>query len=155
MIRYTLAALCTLVCVAACSPAAGNEVQRTLLANLPMDSVVQSLGAALGSRGITVSGGQAFHRADGRFEQTFVLDFGGVGPEDDRVLTLLTETIRDFAVARGVPFLGRGGAAGSVETLSYKNDSLVGWVGIVAAKSRFPGRERYVVIVQETHRPPR
>jgi hypothetical protein len=150
------AALCA-AALCGCSRTDANAHPATLSAaafvNLPLDSLVQTLGPAVGRNGISVSPMQNNAFAAGRYEWDYSLEF--TAPERDaEVVHAIATRLRDLAPLRGVRVTGYTiSADAGIESFSYETRSARGWVSVMSLKPRRERLDHFLVSVRELELP--
>lgn len=142
-----LTALALVTMLGACHSANG-PARRQLLAGLPLDSLIKTLGPDVAKHGMTVGVGSNNHMSSGQFEETYTADFDA--PSTDlAVVNDLASKIRDVVARRGGKVMGGSGSGAGFVTVAYTADSLAGLVAIAAIKSDRTDLERFVILVSE------
>ena len=134
--------------VVACTQASGSAPSRQVLADLPLDSLVKSLGPQFAAKGISVAGGQNHDLVGGLFEDTYTVEFAAQ-PGDVPTLALFSSRLRDV-VSRRARVMGGGSSDGTYQSIMFVADSTTGWVHVVPAKPSSADFDRFVVVVTET-----
>ena len=134
--------------LSACAQVNATASPREILSDLPLDSLIKSLGPEYATKGIAKSAGLMHVGADGRFEDSYMLEFAAQ-PSNAQTLTLFSTKLRDV-VSQRVRVVG-GSASDTHQSMMYVADSAIGWVHVVPAKSRSAELDRLVVVVTEVH----
>ena len=119
------------------------------MTNLPIDSLVKTLGPDVAKGGMGVSAGHNEAYVTGRFETTYTADFNA--PAIDVVHTMAMK-VRDVVMSRGGKLTGGTSSGDGFESLRFETDSATGWIGVIAAKPARDHFNRLMVIVTEQHR---
>jgi hypothetical protein len=134
--------------VAYALPAAKPPHHVPTMTNLPIDSLVKTLGSDVGKNGIGVTAGHNDAYSMGRFEANYSADFNA--PPD--VVHTMAMKIREVVTSRGAKVTGGSSNGDGFESLQFETDSATGWIGVIAAKSSRVDVDRLRVIVTEQHR---
>ena len=154
MTRFSwMSAAIAAAALAACSHAHTSDARTPAFVELPLDSIVKTLGPDVAKNGSTVVCGGNDSVAARSFDRVCSLEFTAPHRDSEVVATIVMR-LRDIAPRRGVRITGwrRDGAAG-VESLTYETPSANGWIGVASLKSRRTNFDLFLVTVHEVDRP--
>ena len=129
--------------IGACGSAAKTRA-RPLLAELPVDSLLKTLGPQVVKHHVGGASGTSSDMTS-RFEETYTADFD-TPVADLAMISDLAEKVRAIVAQRGGRVRG-GSSIGAFTTFDYTADSLYGLVAIAAIKNE--QHESLVVSVRE------
>ena len=153
MTRFSwISAAIAAAALAACSRAHARDARTPAFVELPLDSIVKTLGPDVAKNGATVACGGNDSFAARIFDRVCSLEF--TAPHrDSEVVAAIVMRLRDLAPRRGVRVTGwtRDDAAG-VESLNYETPSANGWIGVASLKPRRTNLDHFLVTVHEVDR---
>lgn len=141
-----------IVAVVAYSRAGAKTRVRPAFVELPMDSIVKTLGAGVAQGEVRVSSGSNDALVAGRFERTYTLEFTAPKPDAD-VVHDLADRLRAFATHRGVQVTSSWRGEEAMESIGFTAPGANGWIAVMALKRRSENLDHFVVIVREHDQP--
>jgi hypothetical protein len=152
MTRFSwMSAAIAAAALAACSRAHSRDARTPAFVELPLDSIMKTLGPDVAKNGATVACGGNDSFAAPRFDRVCSLEF--TAPQrDSEVVADIVMRLRDLAPRRGVRVTGWTRDAGGVESLSYEMPSANGWIVVVSLKPRRTNLDLFLVTGHEVDR---
>ena len=152
MTRFSwIAAAIAAAALAACSRAHARGARTPAFVELPLDSIVKTLGPDVAKNGATVACGGNNSVAARRFDRVCTLEF--MAPQrDSEVVAAIVMRLRDLAPRRGVRVTGWTLDDAVVQSLSYETPSANGWIVVASLKPRRTDLDRFLVTVHEVDR---
>jgi hypothetical protein len=141
--------------IGACGSATNTPERRPLLAELPLDSLIKTLGPDIAGHKRSRGGGTS-NDMTGRFEVNYIADFDAP-VVDGNMISYLAAKVQEIILHRGGRVRG-GSSMGAFTTFDYSADSLYGLVAIAAIKndqSNHANYESLVISVREVAVPVR
>jgi hypothetical protein len=150
--RLNTNALLLLAMIGACQNAPKIPERRPLLAELPLDSLIKTIGPDIAKHHVAGGGGTSSD-VTGRSEVTYIADFDAP-VVDLNVISYVSAKVQETVLHRGGR-VGGGSSLGAFTIFDYSADSLYGFVAIAAIKRDVPNHESLVVAVREVALPVR
>lgn len=152
----SLLALLGAAALCGCSRAGASAVPAAAFINLPLDSIVRTLGPDVARNGISAVPAITNNAyLDGHYEWDYSLEF--TAPESDsKMVHDIAMHLSDLAERRGIRVTGRtwSGDAG-IESFSYETRSAKGWVSVVSLKPRRENLDHFLASAREYELPSR
>ena len=152
MTRFSwMSAATAAAALAACSSAHARDARTSAFAELPLDSIVKTLGPDVAKNGVTVACGGNGSFAAPRIDRVCSLEFTAPQP-DSGIVAAIVMRLRDLAPRRGVHVTGWTRDGAGVESLSYETPSANGWIVVASLKPRHTNLDLFLVTVYEVDR---
>jgi hypothetical protein len=137
--------------LAACSRAHAKDGRIQAFVDLPLDSIVKTLGPDVAKNGVTIACGGNDSFAAPRIDRVCSLEFTAPQPDSGVVAAIVTR-LRDLAPRRGARVTGWTRDAAGVESLSYETPSANGRIVVASLKPGRTNLDRFLVTVDEVDR---